>query len=185
MAMTGRLDHGLLEDFWRLVTLEGTGLVVIGAAAVILPQLATLAIDLLVGWLLFIAGLFRFASMFSAQGAPAYWSSMALAALTALLGALLALGPTAGILSLTMVLAFYLVAHGVGSLATAGALRGATDLWFWIVLGALVDFLLASLVIAGWPSTAAWAMGLYVGINVTMSGLALILAAAGAHANES
>ncbi|HWE15856.1 MAG TPA: DUF308 domain-containing protein, partial [Hyphomicrobiaceae bacterium] len=82
--------------------LEGTGLVVIGIAAVILPQLATLAIDLLVGWLLFIAGLFRFASLFSAQGAPGYWGSMLLAALTALLGALLALWPTAGILTLTM-----------------------------------------------------------------------------------
>jgi len=182
--MTRRLDRSLLEDFWRLVMLEGTGLVVIGVAAVILPQLATLAIDLLVGWLLFIAGLFRFASMFSAQGAPGYWSSMVLAALTALLGALLALWPTAGILTLTMVLTLYLMAHGVGSLAIAGALRGATDLWFWIALGALADFLLAGLVIAGWPSTAAWAMGLYVGINLTVSGLTLMLAAAGAHATN-
>jgi uncharacterized membrane protein HdeD (DUF308 family) len=168
---------GMLRDFWRLVMLEGTGLVVIGIAAVILPQLATLAIDLLVGWLLFIAGLFRFASLFSAQGAPGYWGSMLLAALTALLGALLALWPTAGILTLTMVLAVYLTAHGIASLTVAGALRGATDLWFWIGLGALADFLLAGLVIAGWPSTAAWAMGLYIGINLTTSGLALILAA--------
>jgi uncharacterized membrane protein HdeD (DUF308 family) len=167
----------MLRDFWRLVMLEGTGLVVIGIAAVILPQLATLAIDLLVGWLLFIAGLFRFASIFSAQDAPGYWGSMLLAALTALLGALLALWPTAGILTLTMVLAVYLTAHGIASLTVAGALRGATDLWFWIGLGALADFLLAGLVIAGWPSTAAWAMGLYIGINLTTSGLALILAA--------
>jgi uncharacterized membrane protein HdeD (DUF308 family) len=102
---------------------------------------------------------------------------MLLAALTALLGALLALWPTAGILTLTMVLAVYLTAHGIASLTVAGALRGATDLWFWIGLGALADFLLAGLVIAGWPSTAAWAMGLYIGINLTTSGLALILAA--------
>jgi uncharacterized membrane protein HdeD (DUF308 family) len=110
---------------------------------------------------------------------------MLLAALTALLGALLALWPTAGILTLTMALAVYLIAHGMASLAVAGALRGVTDLWFWVGLGALADFLLAGLVIAGWPSTAAWAMGLYIGINLTVSGLALILAAIGAHAAES
>jgi uncharacterized membrane protein HdeD (DUF308 family) len=165
--------------------LEGTGLILIGIAAVILPQLATLAIDLLVGWLLFIAGLFRFASIFSAQGAPGYWGSMLLAALTTVLGALLALWPTVGILTLTMVLAVYLIAHGIASLAVAGSLRDVSDLWFWVGLGALADFLLAGLVVAGWPSTAAWAMGLYIGINLTISGLALILAAIGAHAAES
>jgi uncharacterized membrane protein HdeD (DUF308 family) len=164
--------------------LEGAGLIIIGVAALILPQMATLAIDLLVGWLLFIAGLFRFASIFSAQRAPGYWGSVLLGALTAVLGALLALWPTAGILTLTMVLAIYLTTHGVASLAVARALRPVTDRWFWVALGALADFVLAGLVIAGWPNVAPWALGLYVGVNFIVAGVALILAAVGAHAKE-
>lgn len=187
--MVVRSDHGppgsALQDFWKLLMLEGSGLVIIGMAAMVLPELATLAIDLLVGWLLFIAGLFRFASIFSAQGAPGYWGSMVLAAITTLVGALLALWPVAGIFTLTIVLTVYLIAHGTISLALARALRGVTALWLWIALGALADFLLAGLVIAGWPSVAAWAIGLYVGINLTLSGVALILAAAGAHASRT
>ena len=170
-----------LQDFWRPVILEGSGLVVLGMAAVILPQDAALGVDLLLGWLLLITGLFRFASIFSAQGAPGYWGSILLAAITSVLGALLVLSPYDGVLTLTLALVIYLCAHGIASLAVAGALRGATDHWFWIALGAAADFLLAALIIAGWPTTAAWALGLYMGINLTVAGLMLILAALGAH----
>jgi len=174
-----------LQDFWRLVVLEGGGLVVLGVAAVLLPKVASLTADLLTGWLLLITGLFRFASMFSAQGAPGYWGSILLAAITTLLGALLVLWPIAGILTLTMALVVYLVVHGIASLLIAAAIRSVTDLWFWVGLGSVTDFLLAGLVIAGWPSTAAWALGLYMGVNLTIAGLALILAAMGADAVES
>ncbi len=173
-----------LQDFWRLVILEGSGLVVLGMVAVVLPKIAALAADLLTGWLLLITGLFRFASIFSAQGAPGYWGSILLAAITSMLGALLVLSPADGILTLTLALVIYLCAHGVASLAVAGAVRGATGNWFWIALGAAVDFLLAALIVAGWPSAAAWMLGVYMGINLTVAGLGLILAAVGAHTSE-
>ena len=148
----------------------------------LLPKLASLAVSLLTGWLLLIAGLFRFASIFSAQGGPGYWGSVLLAGITAILGALLVIFPVDGVLSLTLALAVYLCAHGLTSLTVSNAMRGATNQWFWIAIGAVMDFLLAGLVIEGWPNSAPLVLGLYVGINLMIAGLALILAATGAHA---
>lgn len=169
------------DEFWKLIVLEGSGLVVLGLLAVVLPKIASLAVSLMTGWLLLIAGLFRFASIFSARGGPGYWSSMLLAAMTVVLGALLVIFPVNGVLSLTIALAIYLCAHGLTSLSVASAMRGVTGQWFWLALGAAADFLLAGLVIEGWPSSAPLILGLYVGINLVVAGVALILAAMGAH----
>jgi uncharacterized membrane protein HdeD (DUF308 family) len=34
---------------------------------------------------------------------------------------------------------------------------------------------LAAIIISGWPGTAEWVLGLLVGINLFMSGLALVM----------
>ena len=37
----------------------------------------------------------------------------------------------------------------------------------------IADLILAGIIIAGWPSTAAWALGLFVGVNLITSGAAI------------
>jgi uncharacterized membrane protein HdeD (DUF308 family) len=39
------------------------------------------------------------------------------------------------------------------------------------------DLILAGLIIKGWPSTAIWALGLIVGVNLITSGAAIIMVA--------
>jgi uncharacterized membrane protein HdeD (DUF308 family) len=39
------------------------------------------------------------------------------------------------------------------------------------------DLVLAAVIILGWPMTAAWALGLLVGINLATSGWAIVMAA--------
>lgn len=172
-------------EFWKLVLLEGSGLVVLGIAALLLPELASLGISLLTGWLLLIAGLFRFASIFSLQAGPGYGSSMLLAAVTAALGVILVIFPLGGVLAMTLLLATYLVAHGLASLSVAHAMRGATSQWMWVAIGAIADFVLAGMVIAGWPDIAPIMLGIFVGINLLLAGLALIVAATGANATRT
>jgi uncharacterized membrane protein HdeD (DUF308 family) len=49
--------------------------------------------------------------------------------------------------------------------------------WVWVLLSGIVDLVLAAIIIAGWPGTAAWVLGLLVGINLFMSGVALVMTA--------
>ena len=52
--------------------------------------------------------------------------------------------------------------------------------WAWMLVSGFVDIFLASIIIFGLPGTSAWTMGLLVGINMVLGGVALI--AMGLHA---
>jgi len=41
----------------------------------------------------------------------------------------------------------------------------------------VVDLILASLIIAGWPGSAVWALGVVVGVNLISSGIAIFMVA--------
>ncbi|HWN50531.1 MAG TPA: DUF308 domain-containing protein, partial [Xanthobacteraceae bacterium] len=45
-----------LRDSWRFLLIEGVILVVLGAAAVIIPPIATLAVEIFLGWLFLVSG---------------------------------------------------------------------------------------------------------------------------------
>jgi uncharacterized membrane protein HdeD (DUF308 family) len=133
-----------------------------------------------VGWLLFFAGTFRAISLFRAPHAPGFWSTLLLSILMAILGLIIALFPLQGAMTLTMVLTAYFIVHGISSFALAFAIKGHTGRWVLLLFGGIIDLALAALVIAGWPNTSVFILGLYVGINLLFTGFALISAALGA-----
>ena len=49
--------------------------------------------------------------------------------------------------------------------------------WSWTLLSGLVDLVLAYFIWRGWPASAAWAIGLLVGINMFFLGLSLAMTA--------
>ena len=169
-----------LREHWRLFTVQGVLLVILGMIAVALPQLAAIATSAFIGWLLFFSGIFRAVSLIRSTRAPGYWSSLLLAVLTAILGFILAWYPLEGAVTLTMLLTAYFIVHGIVTWIFAFSIKGETGRWVLLLLSGLIDFLLAGLVIAKWPSTALWVLGLFVGVNMLLTGFALIFAALGA-----
>jgi uncharacterized membrane protein HdeD (DUF308 family) len=169
-----------LKEHWKLFVIQGVLLVILGALAVAAPVIASVAFAAFIGWLLFFAGVFRAVSLFRAPHAPGYWSSLLLSILTAILGLIIALFPLQGAITLTMVLTAYFIVHGISSFALAFSIKGDTGRWVLLFLGGIIDLALAALVIAGWPTTSFFILGLYVGINLLFTGFALIFAALGA-----
>ena len=47
-----------------------------------------------------------------------------------------------------------------------------------MLISGLIDLILAGIIFAGFPGTAAWALGLLVGINMVIGGVALVAIAA-------
>ena len=66
------------DEHWKLLILQGAGLVLFGVSAAILANATPLAPSALIGWLLLMSGLFRLASGFGSEIASGYWSSMLL-----------------------------------------------------------------------------------------------------------
>jgi len=52
--------------------------------------------------------------------------------------------------------------------------RELSGRWGWMLVSGIIDLALALMIFAGLPSTAAWALGLLVGINMIFGGTALI-----------
>jgi uncharacterized membrane protein HdeD (DUF308 family) len=169
-----------LKDHWQMFTVQGVLLVILGALAVAVPQVASVAFAAFVGWLLFFAGLFRTVALVRSTHAPGYWSSLVLSILTAILGLVIALFPLQGAVTLTMLLTAYFIVHGIASFILAFSIKEHTGRWVLLLLGGIVDLVLAALVIAGLPNTGTFILGLYVGINLLFTGFGLIFAALGA-----
>ena len=80
--------------------------------------------------------------------------------------------------SLTRLLVAFFIAEGIFQITAALSYRWAfPESWGWMLFSGLVDLALAALLIAGWPSSASWVLGLTVGVNLIGSGVATILVA--------
>ncbi len=164
-----------LHEHWRLYLVEGIVLLVLGAAAIALPPIATLAFTIVLGWLFLLSGVMGLVTTFWMRRAPGFWWSLISAALGIVVGGLLLARPISGALSLTIVLVAFFIIEGAASIMFAlDHRRELSGQWGWMLMSGIVDLVLAALVFGGLPSTAAWAIGLLVGINMVFGGSALI-----------
>ncbi len=95
-----------------------------------------------------------------------------------LAGGTLLWNPIAGVLTLTVILAAYLLATGVTKLIMAFHYKNVIpQAWLWVLFSALVDIVLGFMIVSGLPGTAVWVIGLLVGINLLFTGVALLVSA--------
>ena len=164
-----------LHEHWKLYLAEGIALVVLGVIAILIPPIATLAVTIVLGWLFLVSGVIGLFTTFWMRQAPGFWWSLISAVLAVVVGGLLLTRPVSGALSLTIVVVVFFVIEGVASIMFAlDHKRELSGRWGWMLMSGIIDLALAALVFTGLPSTAAWAIGLLVGINMVFGGSALI-----------
>jgi uncharacterized membrane protein HdeD (DUF308 family) len=164
-----------LHQHWKLYLAEGIALVILGFIAVLVPSIATLAVTIVLGWLFLISGVIGLYTTFMLRHAPGFWWSLISAALGVLVGGMLLAQPISGAFSLTIVVIAFFIIEGVASIMFAlEHKRELSGRWGWMLVSGVVDLILAAMVFGGLPSTAAWAIGLLVGINMVFGGSALI-----------
>jgi uncharacterized membrane protein HdeD (DUF308 family) len=164
-----------VREHSTMFLVEGIVLVVLGILAILVPNIASLAVEILIGWLLLIGGAVGLYMTFTTKGAPGYWWSLISAVISIIAGVLLLIWPITGIVSLTIVLIAFFLIEGISSIMYAIEHRSELHgRWGWMLASGIVDLILAAIILAGLPGTAAWALGLLVGINLVFGGTALI-----------
>jgi uncharacterized membrane protein HdeD (DUF308 family) len=164
-----------LHAHWRLFLAEGIILFILGILAIVVPPIATIAVEVLIGWLLLMSGIVGLISTFRTRGAPGFGWSLLSAVIGTVAGIVLLAWPLSGALSLTLILTVFLVLEGVVSILYAlEHKRELSGRWGMMLFSGVVDLFLAGIIFAGLPGTAAWAIGLLVGINLVFGGSALI-----------
>jgi len=173
-----RAVRDALHAHWVLFLTQGVIMVILGVVAFVLPTVATIAVDMFVGWLFLISGVFGLAALFSVRGVPAFVWTLITAALSVVVGGLLIWRPVEGAFSLTLVLTAFFIVEGVFQIVASFTSRDAMPgSWGWMLASGLADLVLAAIIVAGWPLSAGWVLGLLVGINLITSGLAVVMAA--------
>jgi uncharacterized membrane protein HdeD (DUF308 family) len=175
-----------LRKHWVAYLFEGVLLVILGAAAIVVPAWATLTVTIFLGWLFLFSGIFGLITTFWLRQAPGFWWSLLSAALGIVVGALLSGWPIIGAVSLTLVLIAYFVMEGIFCIMFGlEHKRLLSGRWGWLVLNGVIDLVLAGIVIYGLPGTAVWVLGLLVGIDLVFGGSALIALALAVHNSKS
>jgi uncharacterized membrane protein HdeD (DUF308 family) len=172
---TRRAVVSAIHDHWVLFLVEGIVLVILGAAAIIVPVIATLAFALVIGWLFLVSGVVGLITTFWMRNAPGFWWSLLSAIVGIAAGIVLIRWPISGTVSLTLVLIAFFIIEGIATLMYAFEHRGQlSGRWGWMLASGVIDLILAGIIFAGLPETATWALGLLVGINLLFGGIAMI-----------
>lgn len=152
---------------WLLAT--GVLLVLAGTTAIAVPLIASVATAIFIGWVLVFSGVVTGVHAFKERSEGRTLSRALLALLTFVAGVFLLVAPLTGTLTLTVSLAIWFFAVGISELFAAWMKRREPGTGFVAFNGAL-SLLLGVLITVDLPSSAGWAIGLLVGINLLFWG---------------
>jgi uncharacterized membrane protein HdeD (DUF308 family) len=170
---------GDLAHNWGWLLAQGILLVVLGTIGLGMTIWLTLASVFIFGVFLVIGGGVQIFQTFKCRG----WGSILWHGLIAvfylLAGFSIMADPMAASTLFTLLLAGALVGIGVVRLLMAFQLRGAKN-WFWPLIGGIAAIFLGVMILARWPVSGLWVIGLFVAIEMIFGGWAYIFIALGA-----
>jgi uncharacterized membrane protein HdeD (DUF308 family) len=168
--------HALRNEWWTFLAL-GVALIVFGTIAIGSAVMTTVAVTVLFGFLLLAGGITQIVSAFW----TGRWSGMLLHLLIGVLYTIVGLmtidDPFESAAALTLLIALVLIFSGVFRIVTALADRFTG--WGWVLLSGGVSLLLGLMIYRQWPATGAWAIGLFVGIEMIFNGWVWVMLALG------
>jgi len=161
-----------LARSWKLLMGAGVFAILLGCVAILVPAVAAVGTAIFIGWVLLIAGAFLVAAAFSAHSVGTVVLRLLWAALTVVAGVWLIVEPHNGTLTLTLVLGIYFLFMGLTRVTVAFLARGQQNAGL-VGLSGVCSLLIGILVLAKFPSSADWAIGLLVGIDLIFAGWTL------------
>ena len=158
----------------RMSIALGVMLLAVGFAAIVFPLLSSIAVGLIAGVVLCIAGAVQVVWAFGHQRSTAIMLNMVVALLWLAAGAFLLWRPLEGVFALTVLTAVCFVAEGVLKAVMAFRLKPVAG-WGWFLLNAVISASLGAMLFWQLPSSALWALGSLVGINILFAGVTLLM----------
>src|SRR5580658_10148965 len=141
-----RAFDSAIHEHWGLFLFEGIVLSLLGIAAIVVPPIATLAFELIIGWLFLISGVVGLVTTFWMRNAPGFWWSLLSAVVAIAAGLVLLRWPISGTLSLTFVLIAFFVIEGIVTIMYAIDHRAQlSSRWVWMLASGIVDLILAGI----------------------------------------
>lgn len=165
----------LVKKFCNTFLVEGLFLLIIGSMLFLLPQISTLAVSLLISFALIIGGIYKFiSSLIRRNEIEKPWLSAVISILMIVSGVYLTVRPLFNLLILTMGIGIYFILEGINSTVMAFESKKMIKHWWVGLLAGFAQFVLAFIILFGLPGTALFTIGVLIGVNMILSGIALI-----------
>lgn len=165
------LDY--MQAHWRLFLFEGIFFILLGFCAIVIPQFFTVVIVIFLGWLIALAGAIHISRALFFKEIPGFGLWLGLGILQVVVGFLLIADPIAGVLTLTMMMTLFFAFEGIIKIYLALMMRPLPH-WQFVFFSGVTALVFAIIILAFWSETAHWLLGLFLGINMIMLGVAMV-----------
>lgn len=157
---------------WGWFLVFGIVLMVLGVVAVVRSTTATIASMVFFGWLLVFSSVIQIVEAFMVGRWEGFFLHLLIAILFGIVGLLMVLRPVISAEALTLLMSVFFLLGGLYQLVAAvwTHLPG----WGWHALNGIIAGIMGVLILAQWPVSGLWVIGLFVGIDLIFYGWAWV-----------
>ncbi len=158
-----------LHAKWGWIVALGVVYLVAGLIALGSVVAATAASVLIVGVMMFVAGVFEVINAFQVKtwGRFIFW--LLLGVLYIVAGFVAWDNPFLTAIWLTLILGAALVASGIMRIFLAFNMKHGSP-WIWVVVSGLITLILGLIILAHWPFSAVYTLGIFLGVDLVFAG---------------
>jgi uncharacterized membrane protein HdeD (DUF308 family) len=162
-----------LRAKWGWIVALGVVYLVAGFIALGSVVAATAASVLVVGAMMIVAGVFEVINAFQVKDWGRFLFWLLLGILYIVAGFVAWDNPLLTAVWLTLILGAALVASGIVRIFLAFNMKHGSP-WVWVVVSGLITLLLGVIILAHWPFSAVYTLGIFLGVDLVFAGVAWI-----------
>lgn len=156
-----------------LITVWGVLTIILGFLAMGAPLVTGLALAVMIGIAMIMAGLLQTIYAFQAGSIGLGILRFLFGGITVLAGCAMIGQPGMALATLTLFLAVYFVVDGLTTIFASTAVAGGKGKG-WVIFNGIVTLLLGIMIWRGWPVSGVWAIGILVGVRLIFSGMTMM-----------
>lgn len=149
-------------------------MIVAGVFAICLPLVAGVAFESFVAWLLLFSAALHLAFAWRGHNSGGVLWEVLVGLTYGVFGFYLLARPLVGLAAITLTVVFYLLAKAVLEFVQWFQRRTAPGR-AWLCVDGIISLVLAVMIWATWPSSAAWVVGTLIGFSMLFSGLSRLV----------
>lgn len=157
--------------------LGALGLMVVGVLAIALPLGASIALVIIISWMLIFAGVGHLIEALSFTSFGSFMWDLILAVVSIFVGIYMRMHPGMGLTTLTFMVAIYFLVSACTEIALYLRLRPLPNAG-WLLWHAILDLILFALIWVHWPQNSSWLIGTFLGIDLLFAGLSRLVSGA-------
>lgn len=169
-AMTARIKQELREHKGKYI-FQAMIFIIAGVLAAAFPATTALNVELIIGAILLLTGIFQFVLTLKSK---MHWWSLLSACLSIAIGVIMLWKPLPVLLAFVTLLAIFMTMEGILELLLAFQFRPMRN-WGWMLFSGVVTLVMAVILWVGFPIVDVLYLGWMIAINLIFYGLSLLM----------